>query len=416
MRFFHISDLHLGKTLRGYDLLDDQAFILDSIVEAISQHKPDGLLIAGDIYDRAVPPVEAVQLFDHFLASARRAGKAGMAIVAIPGNHDSGGRLSFGASLLAKAGLHIAARADAEPVVLQSSGGERCAIWALPFLNQANAPWDDWARDAREEQHVRQAQNSQSADAVDESRITGPRIRSQEEMLGLALGRIQPHLERNDRNIILAHCFAAGSKVSESETGFVGAAEQVDAGLFADFDYTALGHLHSCQSPGPGVWYSGAPLALGVAEGEEERGYIEVDLEKEKCRVEFKPLSPKRRIRRITGNFDELVERAVADPGREDFIEFQLLDEEAVLNAAERLKTFYPRLLAVRQRAFEASLGAESEGDEEVLSPEMRSGDSLEALKADFCAFYKELKDSEPSENELALFEELAKEVADASK
>ena len=395
MRFFHISDLHLGKTLRGYDLLDDQAFILDKIVDAIALRRPDGLLVAGDIYDRAVPPVEAVQLFDRFLASARSAGARGMAIVAIPGNHDSGGRLGFGASLLAQTGLHIVARADTEPVELRDSDGTRCAIWALPFLHQANAPWDDWAR---------------------ESGDSGPRLRSQQEMLETALARIRPRLGQNDKNIILAHCFATGARVSESETGFVGAAEQVDAGLFEGFDYAALGHLHSCQSPGPGLWYSGAPLAFGVAEGGEERGYIEIDLDDAKCRVEFHPLQPKRRVRRVSGAFGELLERAAADPGRDDFVEFQLLDEEAVLNAAERLKALYPRLLSVRQRAFEASLGVESEGGEEGSDVDRKDGDSLESAKDDFIAFYREMKGSEPSAKELVLFEALAKEAADAAE
>ena len=125
-------------------------------------------------------------------------------------------------------------------------------------------------------------------------------------MLRLALGRIKPRLAQNDRNVIMAHCFAAGSRVSESETGFIGAAEQVDAGLFADFDYAALGHLHGCQSPGSGIWYSGAPLAYGISEAEEERGYIEVNLEDGNCRVEFVRLVPKRKIRRISGDVEEI--------------------------------------------------------------------------------------------------------------
>lgn len=405
MRFFHISDLHLGKTLRGYDLLDDQSFILGKIVEAIALRKPDALLIAGDIYDRAVPPVDAVQLFDGFLASARRAADKDMAIVAIPGNHDSGGRLGFGASLLARAGLHIIAKADSEPVVLRDPEGKTWAIWALPFLHQANAPWEDWARKAR-----------RPADG-EEPGVAGPRMRSQEEMLGLALTRITPRLARNDHNIMVAHCFAAGSKLSESESGFVGSAEQVSSGFFADFDYTALGHLHSCQSPGPKVWYSGAPLAFGVSEAEEERGYIEINLEEEHCRVEFFPLAPKRRIRRALGSFEELLERANVDPGRDDYVEFQLLDREAVMNAVGRLKSLYPRLLAIRQLAFDISLGVES-GDREEDSPawEKRSrGDSLKTAKADFAAFYREMKGSDPAEKEMALFEELAKEAADAS-
>lgn len=158
-------------------------------------------------------------------------------------------------------------------------------------------------------------------------------------------------------------------------------------------------------------------MAFGVSEAEEERGYIEINLEKEHCRVEFFPLAPKRRIRRALGSFEELLERANVDPGRDDYVEFQLLDREAVMNAVGRLKSLYPRLLAIRQLAFDISLGVES-GDREEDSPawEKRSrGDSLKTAKADFAAFYREMKGSDPAEKEMALFEELAKEAADAS-
>jgi exonuclease SbcD len=408
MRFFHLSDLHLGKSLRGYDLLDDQSFVLGEIVQAITLRKPDALLIAGDIYDRAVPPVEAVQLFDSFLASARRAASKDMPIIAIPGNHDSGARLGFGASLLALAGYHIAVKADSEPVVLRDSDGKSCAVWALPFLQQSNAPWEEWAAQAR----------LASAAGVEETGGAAPKVRSQEEMFDLALAKIKPRLAQSDTNILLAHCFAAGSRLSESESGFIGSTEQVSAGLFAGFDYAALGHLHSCQSPGPKVWYSGAPLAFGVSEAGEDRGYIEINLEKGNSRVEFFPLAPKRRIRRVSGSFEELLDRASADPAREDYVEFQLLDEDAVMNAADRLKFLYPRLLSIRQRAFELNLADESgSGDQEPPAWETRSeGDSLETAKADFAAFYEEMKGTKPSEKETALFEELAKEAAGASE
>ncbi len=394
--------------MRGYDLLDDQSFVLGKVVEAITSRKPDALLIAGDIYDRPVPPVEAVQLFDSFLASARRAAGKDMAIVAIPGNHDSGGRLGFGASLLARAGLHIVVKADAEPVLLRDSEGKRCAVWALPFLQQSNAPWEEWAAQARQA----------SVDGVGEAGGAAPKTRSQEEMFALALAKIKPRLAQSDSNILLAHCFAAGSRLSESESGFIGSAEQVGAGLFADFDYAALGHLHSCQSPGPKIWYSGAPLAFGVSEAGEERGYIEINVEKGSSRVEFFSLAPKRRIRRALGSFEELLDRAGADPAREDYVEFQLLDEDAVMNAAERLKSLYPRLLSIRQRAFELNLADESgSGDQDSPAWEARrEDDSLETVKTDFAAFYEEMKGTKPVEKETALFEELAKEAAGASE
>ena len=144
MRFFHLSDLHLGKTLKGYDLLEDQAYVLDQVVAKLAELAPEALLIAGDIYDRAIPPVEAIRLFDAFLGKARAA-VPGLRILVIPGNHDSAGRISFGASMLADSGLCIAARAEGKPAFVVESGGERAAVWALPFLTQASAPWEELA-------------------------------------------------------------------------------------------------------------------------------------------------------------------------------------------------------------------------------------------------------------------------------
>ncbi len=441
MRFFHISDLHLGKTLRGYNLLDDQAFILDKIVQAILERRPDCLLIAGDIYDRAVPPVEAVQLFDNFIlkvltalrANGNEAGRIEAAtgaaaeatnaassplIVAIPGNHDSAGRLGFGSWLMAQSGLHIATKAGVEALVLQDSKGDTWAIWALPFLSQASFDWDERASEAVSEAALPKS----DGDFIHGD--AGPRIASQQDLMSLSLNRIRPQMGNYGKNILLAHCFAAGSCISESETGFVGSAEQVDTELFKGFDYVALGHLHRNQSPAPALWYSGSPLAYSVSEAEDPKGYLDVDLGGGSCRVEFVPLEPKRKIRRLIGSFDEIIAAARGSaeaPGVEDYVDVYLSDAEPVINAAERLKAVYPRLLSARQSAFELKFGggeAGSLGGEESGLPAWAARDSsdmLKTAKADFAAFYRELKGCEPSDKEIALFETLAKEAADAS-
>lgn len=441
MRFFHISDLHLGKTLRGYNLLDDQAFILEKIVQAILERRPDCLLIAGDIYDRAVPPVEAVQLFDSFIFKAlgalrgngRGSDKTEAAaatatvdaaeastaassplIVAIPGNHDSAGRLGFGSWLMAQSGLHIATKAGGEALVLQDSKGDTWAIWALPFLSQASIDWDERADEAGLPKSFGDLSRGEA----------GPRIASQQDLMNLSLNKIRPQMGNFNKNILLAHCFAAGSCISESETGFVGTAEQVDTELFKGFDYVALGHLHRNQSPAPVLWYSGSPLAYSVSEAEDPKGYLDVDLGEGSCRVEFVPLEPERKIRRLIGRFDEIIAAARGNAeasGVEDYVDVYLSDAEPVINAAERLKAVYPKLLSARQSAFELRFGggeAGSLGGEESGLPAWTARDSSDRLKmaqADFKAFYRELKGCEPSDKEIALFESLAKEAADAS-
>ena len=398
MRFFHLSDLHLGKTFHGYELLDDQAYVLDSLVAKIGELKPEALLIAGDIYDRAVPPVEAIKLFDEFLGKARAAAP-GLRIIVVPGNHDSAGRLSFGASLLADSGLCIAARAGAEPVLVTGAEGERVAVWALPFLTQASAPWEELAA---------------AGDGGE-----GAAIRSQQELMRLAIGSIAETMRPGTANVLVAHCFAAGAFAGDSELAFVGASEQVDTGLFADFDYVALGHLHSSQSPTPRVWYSGAPLAYSVGDAGVEKGFLSVEvLPGAAPRVEFMPLVPKRRVRRLSGCFDDLIANPLPAAERDDYVEVHVLDEEPVLGVIDRLKALYPHLLGSPQRAFELRYGGN--GDEALDGLRRTRGGAdapnrLDTVREDFLAFHREMTGEAPSDGMISLFDSIAREAADAS-
>jgi len=422
MRFFHLSDLHLGKTLKGYDLLEDQAYVLDQVVAKLAELAPETLLIAGDIYDRAIPPVEAIRLFDAFLGKARAA-VPGLRILVIPGNHDSAGRISFGASMLADSGLCIAARAEGKPAFVVESGGERAAVWALPFLTQASAPWEELASAGAEGE----AGGSVGADggegaaggAAPGRDASGATIRTQQELMRLATASIRKAMEPGTLNILVAHCFAAGGVVGDSELAYVGAAEQVDAALFEGFDYTALGHLHSIQSSSPRVWYSGAPLAYSVKDGEGERGFLSVELRVgEAPRMETIPLLPLHRVRRISGFFDDLVANPLPEAERGDYIEVRVLDEEPVMNAGERLKALYPRLLGVPQRAYELRFG-EDGGLADDAPWRARDGleapDRLETAREDFFAFHREMTGEPPSEAMAALFDSMAGEASDAA-
>ncbi len=426
MRFFHLSDLHLGKTLKGYDLLDDQAYILDLIAAAAREAKPDALVIAGDVYDRPVPPVEAIRLFDGFLRALREAAP-GIRVVVVPGNHDSAGRLSFGASLLADSGLLIATRAEPRPVLSLGEREKRVDLWALPFLTQSSADWAALEAANRRAAAPDAAAQTAGADAgAANAAAPGaapPSCRSQQELMALATGAIRAAMKPGAANVLVAHCFASGAMTSESESAFVGAAEQVDAGLFAGFDYVALGHLHKAQSPAPRLWYSGAPLAYSTGEAGAEKEFVAVELIPGRApRVEHVPLVPKRRVRVLSGFFDELIAHPLPESERGDYVEIRLLDDDLVLNAADRLKALYPRLLGAQQKALEARGGEAGDGDVAEGGASGRraarakgSPDRLQAAGEDFAAFHAEMTGEAPGESMAKLFAEIAREAADAS-
>jgi exonuclease SbcD len=387
MLILHAADLHLGKTLHERDLSPDQDAMLERLLELLAEHRPAALLLAGDLYDRSIPPPEAVRLFDSFLSRAVASDPA-LVVVAIPGNHDSAARLSFGTQIMSRAGLHI--RTDPElcedPVIVER-GGERAVIWPLPFLGAG-------------------------AFEIPREGATG-----QAELFAEAMRRILPRLGPPGRpglpthNVLLAHCFAAGGASSESERSFVGMAEQVDTAAFAAFDYVALGHLHRFQAVGPTGRYAGSPLAYSFAEGSEAKGFVLVNLKAEGgFEAELLPVAPLHAMRRIEGPFSALAAPGAFPEYRGDFIEARLTDAEPVLNPADPLRANFPNLLSVRQAAFEISpaftgIGAAWPGDRAMDDARPRS------VIEDFAQFHFEMKGSSPDEETARLFASLALEA-----
>ncbi|NLJ45632.1 MAG: exonuclease subunit SbcD, partial [Treponema sp.] len=245
MRILHASDLHLGKTLHERDLLPDQAAMLDQLEAAARDLDPAALVIAGDVYDKAVPPPEAVRLFGDFLGRVKEA-RPDLAVLIIPGNHDSPARLGFGDSLFRRAGVHVGTRPEEvrDPVVLERAG-ERLYLWALPFLGAGSFP---------------EAPRSQSG-----------RFRA-------ALDLVVPRLPEDGANVLVCHAYAAGGQASESERVFLGSAELVDAAGFDPFDYAALGHLHRPQKAGIKGRYPGSPLGYSFSEAGQEKGFLLVEV------------------------------------------------------------------------------------------------------------------------------------------
>ncbi|MEI6385094.1 MAG: exonuclease SbcCD subunit D [Spirochaetota bacterium] len=412
MTLIHTGDLHLGKTLHERSLEDEQRHFLAALLGVAVERRASALLIAGDIYDRAIPSPEAITLFSDFLERLVEACPA-IVVVIIPGNHDSASRLAFGAGLLRRAGVHVrTSAAKVEPVILEgfsaggpSAGGpsaaspsaagpsERCAIWALPFLGGGAYLGD--------------------GDSADENAT----MRTQAEAFTTSVGRIAQRLEAGSRNILVAHCFASGAATSDSERAFVGLSEEVDARLFDPFDYAALGHLHRHQAAGAKGCYPGAPLAYSFGEAGSAKGFVVIELEGEGegagMRREFVAHQPLHRLFRLSASFDELCVPGAFPEHRDDLLEITLTDAVPVLDASERLRGNFPNLLSLRQSAFEISLAGQGG---RIEFDAARDPLDQKRLEDDFILFHRELRDgTNPDEATLELVRELAREAADAT-
>jgi len=392
MRLIHVADLHLGKTLHERSLRDEQAAMLDDLLAKLASVRPAALLVAGDIYDRSIPPPDAIELFDSFLNRAAAA-DPGLVIVAIPGNHDSAARLSFGSGLLSRAGVHLRTRpSEADVPVLVERGGERCAIWPIPYLYPGSELPRREIRDG--------ARRVEGGD---------PGLRSQSDLLAETVAAVHERLAPNAYNVALAHCFAAGGAASESERAFVGLAEQVDASLFDRFDYAALGHLHRSQAVGAKARYAGSPMAYSFGECGEERGFLSVELSAEGSATELLAHRPLRRLSRLSGLFEALAAPGAFSGSREDYVEIRLEDLVPVIDPAEPLKANFPYLASVRQAAFElAAPGAA--GRPAPDSPAVAST-GPKAVFEDFHAFHLDMRGIPPDEAAATLFAEILAEA-----
>lgn len=316
MKWVHLSDLHLGKRVNGFSMVEDQRYILEQILKIMEEEKPDGILLAGDIYDKSVPSAEAVQLFDWFLSQLAAMETE---VFAISGNHDSAERLAFGASIMAPGGVYFSPVYDGKlTVVTQKDDFGEIDIYLLPFLKPATV------RPFFPEEPI-----ESYTDAVKK-----------------ALEGYPLHPER--RNILLTHQFVAGAARCESEEIYAGGTEAVDASVFQGFDYVALGHLHGPQNVGgENIRYCGTPLKYSFSEAKHQKSVTVVELaEKGSLRLRTVPLRPLRDLREIRGSYMELTAKAYYEGMcREDYLHITLTDEEDVFDAAARLRVIYPNLM-----------------------------------------------------------------------
>lgn len=319
MKFLHLADLHLGKRVNGFSMLEDQAHILRQILAILDDEQPDGVLIAGDVYDKSVPSVEAVELLDGFLTELRT---RGVPVLLISGNHDSPERLAFGGRVMDSCGIHISPvyNGALAPVTLHDEFGP-VHVWLLPFVKPAHVR--RWFLDADIESYT---------DAVAEA------------VAHMDIGTAA-------RNVLVTHQFVTGGTRSGSEELSVGGTDNVDSGVFAPFDYVALGHLHGAQHIGrETIRYAGSPLKYSFSEARQHKSVTVVTLgEKGDVQVRTVALTPLRELREIRGSYDELTARSFYEHTtyRSDYLHLILTDEQDVFDAMSRLRTIYPYLMTL---------------------------------------------------------------------
>ncbi len=319
MKFLHLADLHLGKRVNGFSMLEDQAHILRQILAILDDEQPDGVLIAGDVYDKSVPPVEAVGLLDGFLTELRA---RGVPVLLISGNHDSPERLAFGGRVMDSCGIHISPVYDGAlaPVTLHDEFGP-VHVWLLPFVKPAHVC--RWFPDAD--------------------------IGSYTDAMAEAVAHMD--IDTAARNVLVTHQFVTGGARSGSEELSVGGTDNVDSGVFAPFDYVALGHLHGAQHIGrETIRYAGSPLKYSFSEARQHKSVTVVTLgEKGDVQVRTVALTPLRELREIRGSYDELTARSFYEHTtyRSDYLHLILTDEQDVFDAMSRLRTIYPYLMTL---------------------------------------------------------------------
>ena len=318
MKLFHLSDLHIGKRVNEFSMIEDQKYILTQILYAADQEKPDGILISGDVYDRTIPTAEAVQVFDAFLT---RLSEQKIPAFIISGNHDSAERLAFGSSLMGKSGIYFSKVYDGtvEKIPMQDAYGT-VWIYLLPFLRPSTI------RHALPE---RAEEVQSAADAV-------------------RIALEQTKIDEKEWNVLLAHQFVTGAKRCDAEELQVGDVDQIPAELFASFEYVALGHIHSPQKVGrETVRYCGAPLKYSFSEAGQEKSITVVEL-KEKGSVDLRtiPLKPLHDLRKIRGMYLEVTAKSFYENRDcEDYLQVTLTDEEDVPDGMAKLRTIYPNLM-----------------------------------------------------------------------
>lgn len=391
MKLLHTADLHLGKTLHETPLLSVQEKMLDDIHDILTQHDYAALIIAGDVYDRAIPSAEAVSLFSRFLARIRE-DCPDTAVCIIPGNHDSAQRLAFAHEILQNQRIYIAQDTCrlAEPVIL-TKGAEKLAVYLLPFLNFGAFSEED-------KEAYRAAGDSQA------------------EMAAVASHILQQAVQPDMPALLAAHLFTIGGQSSSSERTFIGAAEYVNPDLFSCFDYVALGHLHRCQRITDRMYYSGSPLPYSFDESEDAKCVLSIDIDgtpkqsaagKTSITIERIPIIAERPLKRLEGVFADFFTGTRYDEWSGCYLEITLDDAEVIAHPMQLLRQKFPFLLSIRQKSF---MNQESQDGAEPLNLRERTAEDPLTLAENFSRF-EIIINGESNQMKQELFEQLCTET-----
>ena len=370
MKFLHISDLHIGKRVNEFSMTEDQKYILNQILRIAEQERAEAVLIAGDVYDKSMPSAEAVQIFDWFLTGLADLGKT---VIAVSGNHDSPERIAFGGALMRGRGVYVSPvyQGEALEVALRDEYGD-ISVHLLPFLKPATL------------RHALEGRQEEEENRLPES---------YQEALEIAVKRMEIDVKK--RNILVAHQFVTGAGRCDSEEVSVGGLDNVDASVFDDFDYVALGHIHSPQSVGrETVRYCGTPLKYSFSEAEQEKSVTVLEMgEKGDVVLSTVPLVPLRDMRKIRGSYGEVMSRSFyQDTNTEDYVQITLTDEEDIPDGLQKLRTVYPNLMQVaydnsrtrQDRTVEAAEQAERKSELELFGEffELQNNQPMSAEQA----------------------------------
>ena len=381
MKIFHTADWHLGKLVQGVYMTEDQHYILQQFMQAIDEEKPDVIIVAGDLYDRSFPPVEAVHLLNDIFAEIVLEKK--IPVLAIAGNHDSAGRLNFGSRLMRESGLHMAGQFTKEhaPIVLSDEFGE-VHFHLVPFAEPA-------------------AVRTILADDT---------IQSHQDAMRKIIQHIEETLDTSKRNVFIGHAFVTKYGKEEENTSdserplSIGGSECVDAALFEQFNYTALGHLHKAHFVlNETIRYAGSPLKYSLSEHLHEKGFLIVELDAAgQVTIEKRKLMPRRDLRVVEGLLNGLLKL----PPSDDYVFVRLTDDTSVASPMERIRTVFPNALHIERKAAHMDL------PHEIQAIETEKVEDIDLFRA----FYGDMVGEQPDSETERLFTDMLQELLDEER
>ena len=367
IKFLHTSDWHLGKMIYGRSILSDQVYFINQfLLPLIKEEKPDFLILAGDIYDRQIASVDAIRVFDGFVSELN---KLDVPLLSIVGNHDWADRIAIGTKLLRNNGIYIASNIEDvfEPVHF-SKDGEEVDVYLLPYFELSQARYV----------------------------LTNNDIKNIGEAYSIVINRILDKINKNHKNILVSHCFVNGTKTSDSENAlYLGGSCAIGCSEFKQFDYVALGHLHSPQKVGKNGRYSGSPIKYSFDEVNQQKSVVMGTTDKNEISTQLVPVTSFRDMRKISGTLNDLLE-AENVKSDEDYLYVTLTDEEPVFMPMEKLRVKYPNILGLSSNWLKASVN-----NRKIYNDLRKSSDDVAIFKV----FMKQICDVDVDEDDINLFE-----------